>query len=463
MQRPGFFQFTPFLSKFSLHKSRRDSIIQVTYQSKNSINLERELPFIMSVVGLITEYNPFHNGHLYHIQEAKRISGASTVVVVMSGNFVQRGTVAMVDKYTRTSMALQAGADLVIELPVCYATASAEYFASGAISILDKLGFVDSIVFGSECGDITVLKTIAQLYEHEPKEVTTRIQSYLRDGMNYPAARALAMKEYLTHHNPFSSAIDLEQVLNSPNNILGIEYIKAIHRQQSKLIPMTIERVQAHFHSEELCGSINSATAIRKAVLSSKANSLDEVKTSMPEFALQLLEEHNQVTCPIDSDDLTLLLKCKLLSESVDSLSSYLDVSHDLAHRILRFKWSNESYEQMVATLKSKQYTQTRIQRALLHILLGITTDAMEEYKKRDYTPYARILGLRTSASHYLKAAIKNQRIEVITKVSNHNLTGTDLHMLELDLYATHLYQLLISHKFGTACKDEYTHGIVRI
>ena len=417
----------------------------------------------MSVVGLITEYNPFHNGHLYHIQEAKRVSGADTVVVVMSGNFVQRGTVAMIDKYTRTRMALMAGADIVIELPVCYATASAEFFALGAVSILDQLGFVDTIVFGSECGNVELLKEIAKLYENEPAAVTEEIQTLLRKGLTYPAARSTAMIQYLRENNLTSidASIDIETILNSPNNILGIEYIKALHRLNSNIVPLTIQRIQAEFHSENLSGTINSATAIRKAVLSNRENFFEEIRLSLPDYAFELLQERYQITFPVDSDDVSMLLKYKLLSETADSLCSYQDVSKDLANRISKLKLSGHSFDDLVEEIKSKHYTQTRIQRAFIHILLNITKDSMQQYSNHNYTPYARILGLRKSASSYLRKTQKKEGFTIITKVSSASLSEPGLHMFQTDLAATHLYNLLIADKYGTECKDEYTHGMI--
>lgn len=419
----------------------------------------------MSVVGLITEYNPFHNGHLYHIQEAKRISGADTVVVVMSGNFVQRGTVAMIDKYTRTQMALMAGADIVIELPVCYATASAEFFALGAVSILNQLNFVDTIVFGSECGNVDLLNEIAKLYENEPSVVTQEIQALIRKGLTYPAARATAMIQYLRESELsfLDSSVDIERILNSPNNILGIEYIKALHRLRSNIVPLTIHRIQADFHSEELSGTINSATAIRKAVSSNRESFFEDIRNSLPDFAFELLKERYQITFPVDSDDVSMLLKYKLLYETADSLYSYQDVSKDLANRIENLKLSGHSFDDLVEEIKSKQYTQTRIQRAFIHILLNITKESMQEYAQHNYTPYARILGLRKSASSYLRKTQEKEGFTLITKVSKATLSEPGFQMFQTDLAATHLYNLFIADKFGTECKDEYTRGIILV
>lgn len=417
----------------------------------------------MSVVGLITEYNPFHNGHLYHMQEAKRITGADTVVVVMSGSFVQRGSIAICDKYTRAKMALQAGADIVLELPVCYATSSAENFALGAVSILDKLGIVDHLVFGSECGDVALLNTIAQIYEHEPEELADEIQTNMRLGLTYPAARSKALSSYLkvTQKLPASRMDQLEDILSSPNNILGIEYLRALIRLNSSINPYALKRIQAHFHSESLVGSIASATAIRKELSSNSSKALDRVAHSVPPFVFDDLSNSWGKTLPLSEDDLALLIKYKLATLSVDDLIQYLDVSLDLANRINALKFSYQSFEQLVSAIRSRQYTQTRIQRALLHILLDIRQEDIMEYAKISYTPYGRVLGLRKSAGRLLKSPKKQEGFEIITKLSKATLSPVATRMLETDIRAARLAQLIASHKYQTEIKDEYIQNLV--
>lgn len=416
----------------------------------------------MSVVGLITEYNPFHNGHLYHIQEARRTTNAEAVVVVMSGNFVQRGTVAIMDKYTRTKMAMEAGADLVIELPTCYATASAEYFAFGAVSLLEQLGFVDCLVFGSECGDIDLLKEIARLYEEEPPELSKLIQIQLKKGISYPSARANALLDYFegSHHPLKRQDMSFEEILNSPNNILGIEYLRALIRLNSSICPYTITRIQNDFHSSKLTGSISSATAIRKS-LTAQDFDLTKIKDCVPSFAYSMLKKAYQTTFPIEPNDISLLLKYKLLELDGINLEQYLDVSKDLANRITKSKISTHTFLELVDEIRSKQYTQTRIQRALLHILLGIKKEEMEQYVAFGHPPYARILGLRKSASSYLRHVKQTDDFTVITKLSRVNLEGVAKQMLDLDIYAAHLYNLIIAQRFHQDCKDEYTRGVI--
>ena len=230
----------------------------------------------MKVVGLITEYNPFHNGHVYHIQKAKEVTGADFIVVVMSGNYVQRGTPAIIDKYSRTKMALLGGADLVLELPLPYATSSAEDFAMGAITLLDKLGVVDYVCFGSESGDTKSLYEIAKTLLEEPIEYQKLLQQYVKSGKNFPKARSLALFEYIQKYhmlNPNSgfSFLDNDKdyfldIISAPNNILAIEYIKAIIKRNSPIKPIAIKRITTGYHDTDLSNNIASATGIREYI-----------------------------------------------------------------------------------------------------------------------------------------------------------------------------------------------------
>lgn len=215
----------------------------------------------MKITGIIAEYNPFHNGHRYQIQKARQITGADYVIVVMSGNFTQRGTPALIDKYSRAKMALMGGADLVLELPVCFATGSAEYFASGAIALLNQLGCVDSICFGSECGDIVPLKNLAQALVHETDDYKKILKSKLKSGSTYPVARNAALAETLDGFIPY------DMILGFPNNILGIEYIKALIRQNSPIEPFTNKRIGSDYHSYKLADAFSSAISIRQSLL----------------------------------------------------------------------------------------------------------------------------------------------------------------------------------------------------
>jgi len=411
----------------------------------------------MKVVGLITEYNPLHNGHQHHIEEAKRITGADYVVIVMSGNFVQRGAPALIDKYSRAKMAITCGADIVFELPVCFATASAEFFALGAVSLLDKLGIIDDICFGSECGDTVSLTSIAKILVNEPTEYRNVLRSLIKEGLTFPAARMEAFKSIYPNFE--------DTLLSSPNNILGIEYIKALLRLNSTINPVTIMRKIADYHEEELTTplstTVSSATAIRKAFRQEKP--LSSLEPHVPKQVLDILKTDYNKTFPIYEDDYSLLLNYKLMQESNHSLTSYTDVSSDLANRIHGIHTIGLSFTQLAQEIKSKQLTLTRINRVLTHILLNLHAENFEAYNKTGYTQYARILGLKKASSHLLRLIVKNERIPVITKMGDafNQLSATALNMLNEDIYATHLYNQIVYHKYGIVLKDEYTHGII--
>ena len=438
----------------------------------------------MKVVGLVTEYNPFHNGHRYHIEEAKRITGADYAIAVMSGNFVQRGTPAVIDKYSRTGMALGNGIDLVLELPVCYATASAEYFAHGAISLLDRLGIVDYVCFGSECGDIGLLREAAQFLSNAPESFDAHVLAGVKNGLTYPAARAKALEDSVSapHHA-------LTDVLNEPNNILGIEYLKALLQLKSSIQPVTIKRLAAHYHSIDLSGinnpaakaappgrsphgiltadspAISSATAIRKAIHGRDENKdgyFNEIRHSVPEEVLRILKEQYLSAYPITEEDFGPIIRYKLLSEDSTSLASYLDISSDLADRLKNIPAYDKDMELLVRELKTKNTTLTRINRILIHILLNIRTRDMDEYNNNGYTGYARVLGIKKEASHLLRKIEAVERIPIITKVTqaDRQLDPLSMRMLNTDIFAAHLYNQVVYDKFKTVLPNEYKKGI---
>ncbi len=396
----------------------------------------------MKVVGLIAEYNPFHNGHQYHIEQAKQKANADTVIVVMSGNFVQRGEPAIMPKYLRTEAALAAGADLVLEIPVCYATGSAEQFAFGAVSILEKLGVVDSICFGSECGDVQVLSDIANILCNESDEFKSCLQQYLRNGDSFPTAREKTIKELFPDKN-------YGQILNEPNNILGIEYIKALLKLNSNIKPCTITRTGSNYHDSTLSQTFSSATAIRR-VIDTKV--LDSLRLQVPNTTFNIMKKEYGTSFPIIPNDCSILLKYRLLNETKESLCDYSDVSEELANRIYNHRNEFITFVQFCELLKTKELTYTRISRALIHILL--------KCKKTDLTgiDYARVLGFRTDSTQVMSEIKKRSSIPLITKLS-----AFEHPMLERDIYASHIYHSLITDKYNTSFKNEYECAVVRI
>lgn len=401
----------------------------------------------MKTVGIIAEYNPFHNGHRYQIQTAKQITGADFVIVLMSGNFVQRGTPAIVDKYTRTSMALFGNADMVLELPACYATSSAESFAYGAISIFHKLGFIDEICFGCETPDLSLLNAIADLLLSEPEEYKRQLTAYQRQGFSYPAARQKALIDYFKQHPiETTSSAEWTACIEQPNNILGIAYIQALKALHSSIRPIPIQRTGNTFHSTAIEGTLASATAIRKECLSGK--NLQELQPAVPPYVLSALRSQSQKTFPITEDDFSSLLYYKLQQET--DYTKYADITEDFSNKLRKTFSFHQSFTTLVEDLKTKDLVYTRICRNLLHILLGITKeDAKWEPE------YVRLLGFKKSSSSLIK---RTEAISVVTKVADAGklLSENGLSHFQKDILCSHLYNHICYEKYGYCCKSEY-------
>lgn len=411
----------------------------------------------MKVNGIIAEYNPFHNGHKYQLTESLRLTDAQYTVIVMSGNFVQRGTPALVDKYCRTEMALLNGADLVLELPALFATASAEYFATGAVSLLDQLGVVTELCFGSESGDAQLLRQIAEILLDEPKAYAQSLKKYLRQGLSYPNARTEALIQNYPFLNQYKS------VFSSPNNILGIEYIKAILKSNSSMKPVTIQRTGAGYHSrlpkEDQC----SALAIRQALYAGADDGF--LKSSMPKGAAKVLTEQLAKTGPVRNNDFSDMLYYKLTNEKNTGFESYLDVSSDLSDRICRRLDDYRSFDGFCDLLKTKEMTYTRISRCLLHILLDIKKSDMERATALGYTPYARVLGFRRAASPLLGEIKEHADIPLVTKLADAEsfLGRGALDMLRQNIKITQIYNGVAAHRAELTPANEIATPIVII
>lgn len=389
----------------------------------------------MKTVGLITEYNPFHNGHLYHIQKAKELTGAKRAIVVMSGNFMQRGTPAITNKFVRADMALSEGADLVLELPVLYATGSAEYFALGAVALLEKLGCIDCLCFGSECGDITFLQDIADFLQKEPLEYQTALKEQLQKGLSYPTARALAVTATFP-----STSKNLQAILSEPNNILALEYLKTLKTLNSSIVPYTLKRLGADYNNAELTGQFSSASAIRKSLFDS-SKAITELKKQVPSKAYSILENALTENPPAKNDDFSNFLYYAL-TRNKENLEAYLDVDHDLAKRISNLLPSYTSFTQFADLLKTKAYTHTRITRVLCHIMLGITKENARFFLDNGIIYYIRPLGFRKDAASLLTSIKENSSVPFLTKLSAASklLDERAYQMLNLDLFASDIY-----------------------
>ena len=427
----------------------------------------------MKIVGLITEYNPFHNGHLYHMQKAKEITGADSVIAVMSGNYVQRGAPAIMPKHLRAEVALEAGIPLVLELPVCYASGSAEYFADGAISLFEKLGCIDSICFGSECGDYYLLEKVAHVTADEPEAYKQTLQDALKQGLSFPLARQAALKAYFQDPS-------LDDILEQPNNILGLEYIKALYLRKSPIGAYTIRRKISGYHDKELSPGYSSASAIRR-LLAFAGNSvhlaseemydepgLSEVLTRLegqvPPSCIRSLEETHRVRYPVYANDFSLLFRYRLLTETRESLAGYLDMTEELANRMINHANDFITFDQFCDLLKTRDMTYSRISRCLLHILLNIRTEDMTLYKEEGGCQYARVLGFSKDGAKLLTRIKRTSSVPLLTKLTQtEGLSKTGLRMLRQDIFAADLYESVITDKFKMPFISEYQQQIVRV
>lgn len=374
----------------------------------------------MKILGLIVEYNPFHNGHRYHIEEAKKRVQPEVTIVVMSGNFVQRGEPAIVDKWTRTAIALTYGIDLVVELPFVYAVQSADYFAKGAIEILHNLQVTD-IVFGSENGDIRVFENIAYAIKEEEETYNTLIQNFMKQGYRYPDACNQALSTLL------------HTTVTTPNDLLGLAYVKEVVNHAYPIRMHCITRTN-HFHSKKL-QKISSATAIRHAIREKK-----DITTQLPSST----SYHETVFL----DALFPHLKYKLLTTSAQELQQLHLVEEGLENLVLKNIISATSMNSYIDCLTSKRYTRSRIQRMLLHILMNNKKEDIREAMDIDYV---RILGMNTIGKQYLHTIKKTIPSKLVSTFKSHTHPA-----LALELKAAKLYSCLTNNPEETI-KKEYS------
>ena len=404
----------------------------------------------MKVAGIVVEYNPFHKGHEYHIAETRRVTGADFVVAVMSGNFTQRGIPACLDKFTRAECALACGVDVVLELPFCYATGSAEYFAEGAVTILDKLGCVDNLCFGTEADvSIELYTETAKFLCEEPAEYKKALQDSLKNGLTFPQARLAAARPYLNNE-----ALSL---LNSPNALLGLEYCKALYRKKSTILPSSISRIGAGYHDNSvLSGGFSSATALR-TLLTPGTRFPDDFLSELPEAAAVHLTKKPYT--PVFSEDFLSLYR-HAIQQNSNHLSLFADVSPELAGRLGK-RFASCDYETFLDHIKTKQYTRTRIERCFLHILFDLEQNTLESFRNSEVC-YARILGFKESATPLLKTWKKTASLPILTKLAQKSkrCNASENTLLSYDIAATDLYNTVVQQKYRVLLPDDFTYNL---
>lgn len=385
----------------------------------------------MNITGIITEYNPFHNGHLYHLTQAKKNTNADGIVCIMSGNFIQRGGPAILDKWNRTNMALENGVDLIIELPSYYAVSSAEFFAKGSVSILHNLGVVNSIFFGSECGDIDRLNKISNILADEDAVFKSIIKKFINNGLTFAKAREKALIEFLGDST-------IENIISSSNNILGIEYIKALIRLNSSITPTTLRREGSSYNEKKLKDSFSSATAIRETL--KKGSSLLELQNSMPFRSYELFSKLQESNFPfVFEDQMYSFIKYKLLTNCIN-FNNLSEVKEGLNNKFIKEILNSKNFDDLILRVKSKRYTYSKISRILTQIFIGFDTYDLNSIDMSKHL-YARVLGFNSKGKNILSLIKKNSSIPIISKVPKH----FDNPLLELDLLSTRAYSILNS------------------
>lgn len=365
----------------------------------------------MKTVGIVAEYNPFHLGHKYHIKMAKETTNSTHVIVVMSGNTVQRGDFAIIDKFTRASESVKNGADLVLEIPVCYSSQSAEIFAKGSIEILNALGIVDSLAFGSESDDISQIQYVADILSTENIEFQNILRGFLKEGISFPSARQKALELYIASNN-----ISNTSFLSSSNDILGIEYLKNLNRLKSNIIPYTIKRVSSTYNDTDINKLFPSATAIRKMLIEDK--NPESIVNATTEIMSEKLVKNYLNNNIISLDDFFSEIKTVIIREQ-DNIINYFEVKEGLENIILKNILQAQNLEELIEAVKSKRYTRTRIRRTLLNIFLGITKADMKKILENVDRPYTKILAFNENGRSLLKSIdykSDERKIDIINK-----------------------------------------------
>lgn len=397
------------------------------------------------VLGIIAEYNPFHNGHMYHLQKAKEQSGAQYCICVMSGNFVQRGNTSIVNKWKKAEMALLNGVDLVIELPTIYSVASAEGFSLGAIKLLNNLKIVDAISFGTETSDFAALNNISSIVNEEPMKYKSILNSELKKGLSFPKARENALMLYLNDNKRY------DNILNTPNNILAIEYLKALKKIKSTIQPIPVKREKVYYNDNVIVDEFASATAIRKLL---KNEEFSEIRKVVPKSTYQILEKETELgNVVLDLSRYEKEIIYNLRRMTVSEIAELPDVNEGLEHSLKNAANYSNDITNLINIVKNKRYTVTRIQRILICALLGITKRDVGMAKKTE--PYIRVLGFNEKGKELISRINKqNPKATVITSVKkfqdkNNNNKNSKIYkrLLDIDIFSTNVYTM--------ACKSE--------
>ncbi|NLW91736.1 MAG: nucleotidyltransferase [Syntrophomonadaceae bacterium] len=414
----------------------------------------------MAVLGVVSEYNPFHNGHKYLFDMACQAEKFDAVVCVMSGNFTQRGEAALFNKWARAEMALASGADLVIELPFCFAVRSAYYFARGAMQLLQRTGVVTHLAFGCENNHLPTLQGIAEILSHEPDEFKTSLKRNLSNGLSFPLARSRALQDMQSPSNH-----DLHGALLGPNNILAIEYLRVMQEENIPFHPIAIKRQGSPYHDTEV-SCLPSATAIRQALIHNA--DLDSLRSSLPPGSIDIIDRelaNGRKSSGLESLERSIIMMIR--SMSTDQLRSIYEVNDGLEYRIKEAANHSGTLYQLLTQIKSKRYNMTRISRSMLYILFSLTKDQMQLFD-RSGPQYLHLLGFSAKGQKILQVMKINSRLTIVNRASDMKKLCEESpdpvlsQMANLDRLATDMYSLLYSNPDMRKGSLDYTMSPIR-
>ncbi len=414
----------------------------------------------MRVVGFISEYNPFHLGHKYHLSQSKKQTKSHFSIAVMSGSFLQRGEPALIDKWTRAKMAIDNGVDLVLELPFIFSSQSAESFAYGGVKLLDSLNIVDYISFGSESEDLEPLKTLANILSNEPETYTFNLKSNLSLGLSFPRARSKALCQYINNYMP-KDEYDYKTIIESPNNILAIEYLKALDKIDSKIKPISIKRSGSNYKDLALTNGFASATAIRNQIkikgISAAENLLSkESYNNLKEYfykynSFNYLENYSQI----------LLYLLRTIDK--EKLISLIDMETGLENRMINMAFENNNIIDIVNNIVTKRYPRSRIQRLLIHLLHDLNQANFQRLYK-EYPSYARVLGANQNGLSLLRKIKKSSSLAIITKFADYKKHRNDIleKTISFDKKSTDIFFLGLKTNKVLSNMDYYTSPYIK-
>lgn len=415
----------------------------------------------MKVLGLITEYNPFHYGHKYHLKKSLEKTDCDYSIAIMSGSFVQRGEPSFIDKWTKAKIAIDNGVDLVIELPTLYSTQSAELFASGAIEILNSMNIVDFISFGSEAGKLEPLEILSEILSNEPEEFKDSLNFYLSLGNSFPKSRSLALESFLKRINLFHK-YDFRSILNNPNNILGIEYLKALQKTNSNIKAFTLERIGNEYKDLSANNKFSSATGIRNSILN---KNIDSVKDLIP-FATYLgLKDYIKSYKHFNKiGNYSQVIKYLIFTKNKEELKKIFDIDEGLENRIRKQIRNDDSVPEIITNISTKRYPYTRIQRIFMHLLLGLDSEGVKNaYINKPN--YIRVLGSNKKGFKLINKIKEKSDIEVITKFSNYNKLKIEsvTRFLSFEEKATDIYFLGLGASENLTNMDYLTTPYIKL